>query len=212
MMTMRLPSMTVPRGTFSIDEPWALPPSCQPQPLRLAESGDTPRLSTWVAAYRDATTLYVRFEIEDDEVVARYHDHGQPLWEEDVVEVFLAPRYPTEYFEVEVNPLGTKFDARIESPDGVRATMQADVGWVWAGFDAMIQRERQPDGSSRALTIVRLPFAALGGVPEPGSRWRGNFFRIDRNRSGDEYSAWSPTLRSPADFHVTKAFGILSFA
>ena len=49
--------------------------------------------------------------------------HDEPIWKEDVFEVFVAPQGLTPYFEIEVNPLGTTFDARIDSPDGERATM-----------------------------------------------------------------------------------------
>jgi hypothetical protein len=49
-------------------------------------------------------------------------------------------------------------------------------------------------------------------TPVAGETWRANFFRIDRHPElGDEYSAWQPTMRSPADFHVGEAFGTLKF-
>jgi hypothetical protein len=61
--------------------------------------------------------------------------------------------------------------------------------------------------------VIRLPFDSLGWRPTAGDEWRGNFFRIDRSaRHGDEFSAWQPTLKAPADFHVAAAFGALRFA
>ena len=51
--------------------------------------------------------------------------------------------YPPEdgatYYELEVNPLGTTFDARIDSPDGVRATMRADLSWTCNGLFAAVR-------------------------------------------------------------------------
>jgi hypothetical protein len=63
-------------------------------------------------------------------------------------------------------------------------------------------------------TVIRIPFAGLGrATPVAGETLRANLFRIDRHpEHGDEYSAWQPTRKDPADFHVAAAFGTLRFA
>ena len=195
--------LVIPRGEFSIEDPWAVPPGCQPVPMVRAIDGGTPRLATEIITYFDDEYLTIVFRAEDDEIVATTYDHDAPLWQEDVVEAFLAPAGGTTYYELEVNPLGTTFDARIESPDGVRATMRADVSWTCDGLFTAVRRV----GSS-VDTVLRVPFAAVGGRPA-----RANFFRVDRSRAhGDEYSAWRPAMKTPADFHVVAAFGELAFA
>lgn len=213
MMMRAMDTLVVPRAAFTIEEPWAVPPGCDPVRLRRAEDGRVPRLATTVAAYHDDQQLTVVFCGSDDHVVATFHDHDAPLWQEDVVEVFLAPEQLTEYFELEVNPLGTTFDARIVSPDGIRATMQTDLAWSCDGLFAALRRVFESDGTTSVDTVLRIPFAALGRTaPKSGETWRANFFRIDRHPArGDEYTAWQPTLRSPADFHLPGAFGTLLF-
>jgi hypothetical protein len=200
--------MVVPFARFSIEDPFEIPAACERVPLRLATKGEAPRLATSVAAFFDEAHLNVVFSGADDAVVATHLEHDAPLYEEDVVEVFLAPARLTEYFELEVNPLGATFDARIESPDGVRATMLADAGWTCENLLTAIRR----DGDAFDV-LLRIPFASLG-TPRPahGDEWRGNFFRIDRHpeRPG-EFTAWQPTMRTPADFHVAAAFGKLRF-
>ena len=193
---------------FSIEAPWDIPRGCAPVELRRSTGGGMPRLRTTVTTYADREYLNVLFHAADDEVIARYRNHDDPLYEEDVVEVFLSPATPTTYFEIEVNPLGTTFDARVESPDGVRSTMRVDRGWTCTNLFAAIRRT-----PGFVDTIVRIPFSSLGvHIPAPGDVWRGNFFRIDRSHShGDEFSAWRPTLKNPADFHVVAAFGRLRF-
>lgn len=142
------------------------------------------------------------FHAADDEVIATMHDHDEPLWQEDVVEAFFAPGDGTTYFELEVSPLGTTYDARIESPDGVRETMRADLAWTCQGLFAAVRRQ-----GTVIDYVLRLPFAAIGGRPAGA-----NFFRVDRSAThGDEYSAWSPTMKDPADFHLAAAFGKLVF-
>ncbi len=154
----------------------------------------------------DDEALTLVFSGEDDHVVATHRAHDAPLYQEDVVEAFLAPA-GGEYFELEVNPLGAIFDARIVSPDGVRATMQTELAWTCAGLFAAVRRI-----DDTFDTVMRIPFASLArAVPEDGEEWRANFFRIDRHPDGDEFSAWNPTMKSPADFHVVAAFGVLRF-
>lgn len=202
------PSLTVRRAEFSIEEPWAVPSGCQPVALRRSTDGAPPRLPTQITVYSDGQCLNILFQLRDEGVVATYLNHDQPLYEEDVVEVFLAPETLTRYYEIEVNPLGTTFDAQVDSPDGVRATMKIDLSWECPNLFAAVRRI-----PGETDIIMRVPFACVGGrVPSKATEWRGNFFRIDRNREhGDEFSAWQPTLKNPADFHVAAAFGRLIF-
>jgi hypothetical protein len=201
-------TLLVPRADFSIEEPWAIPGACTPVPLRLSTTGAAAHLPTSVAAYCDREQLTLVFSGADDHVVATHTVHDAPLYEEDVVEAFLAPLRIEEYFELEASPRGVGFDARIESPDGVRATMRADRGWTCADLFIAVKM----DGGALDV-VMRIPFASLGvDAPADGETWRANFFRIDRHpERGDEYLAWSPTLKTPADFHVTDAFGTLRF-
>jgi hypothetical protein len=80
--------------------------------------------------------------------------HDAPIYEQDVVEVFFAPDETTRYFELEVSPRGTVFDARVESPDGNRATMHVDRGWDCEGLVAAVRLVTIADGS-RAAEVSR---------------------------------------------------------
>lgn len=207
-MEMEGEPLVVPQAEFLIEDPWSVPRACSPVRLRRATDGAAPRLPTSVAAHRDREFLTFVFCGDDAGVVATHLVHDAPLYQEDVVEVFLSPADPTVYYEIEVNPLGTLFDARITSPNGVRAAMRTELEWTCADVFAAVRR------TPRTLDVLlRVPFAALGvAAPEAGDVWRGNIFRIDRDRDGgDEYTAWRPTLKTPADFHITAAFGDLTF-
>jgi Carbohydrate-binding family 9 len=204
-------TLVVRRAEFSIEDPWSVPPGCDPVPLRLATDGSAPRLATAVAAYFDDETLTIIFTAADDGIVATHVTHDAPLYEEDVVEAFLSPDTLTEYYEIEVNPLGTTFDARISSPDGDRTTMQTDLAWK-AGGMAAVRKLFGDAGSIDVDTVMRIPFASMGrATPRTGETWRANFFRIDRHPAGAEFSAWQPTNKTPPDFHVPNAFGTLRF-
>ena len=174
-----------------------------PVALSDALTGGRPALSTSVRVGWRAGALLVRFDGRDAGVVATLCRRDEPLWKEDVYEVFLSPEAePTLYYEFEVNPLGALFDARIRSPEGRRDTMSAEVAWNCPGFGARVRV--RPDRWSALLTIPLAPMDPAGGT----RLWRANFYRIDRG-DRDEYSAWRPTLQSPPDFHVPARFGWL---
>lgn len=204
--------VNVPRAQFVIEDPWDVPSACEPVRLRCATDGSAPRLSTSVAAYYDDEHLTVLFSAADDALVATHREHDAPLYEEDVVEIFLAPADIRDYFELEVNPFGATFDARIASPDGTRETMTTDLAWTCRGLVVALRKIFESNGVMTIDTLLRIPFASLDrATPVAGETWRANFFRIDRHPSGDEFSAWQPTMRTPADFHVPDKFGTLVF-
>jgi hypothetical protein len=154
-----------------------------------------------------AERLYVRFDCEDRDIWATLTNRDDPIYDEEVVEIFIAPGEdePCDYFEFEVSPNGVLFDATIHNPDANRFTMTADPAWNCEGIDWAARRF---DSEGRWEAILVMPWA---GVSEWHPRcWRANFFRIERPRDGEaEYSCWSPTLVMPADFHKPACFGTL---
>lgn len=206
-------TLVVPRAPFDMEEPWSTPPGCAPVRLRRATDAAAPRLATSLAAWHDDALVSFLFSGADDHIVATHHRRDDPLYEQDVVELFLAPEGPTRYYEFEVSPLGVIFDAVIDSPDGVRATMHAEKSWTCEGLIVAVRKVIESSGAMTFDTLIRIPFASLGrGTPADGEVWRANFFRIDRHAElGDEFSAWQPTMKEPPDFHVAAAFGAVRF-
>lgn len=206
-------TLVVPKVPFDLENPWDAPPAAMPVRLRSAIDASSLRLSTSISLWFDEEALTLLFCGADDHVVATHMVHDAPIYHEDVVEAFLAPELPTRYFELEVSPRGTVFDARIDSPDGERATMRVERSWNCAKLFAAVRRTTEWNGAMTLDTVLRIPFLSLERpVPRDGETWRANFFRVDRHpRHGDEYSAWQPTLRQPPDFHVPAAFGTLRF-
>jgi hypothetical protein len=92
--------------------------------------------------------------------------------------------------------------------------MKTELGWTCENLRAATAIEYEAGAPVLLRVVLRIPFASLGRTtPADGETWRANFFRIDRHPEwGDEYSAWSPTMKTPADFHVPAAFGTLLFS
>lgn len=175
--------------------------------LRRAEDGEPPLQATVVRVAHNAEALFLRFDCDDRDIWATHALRDAPLWEEEVVEVFIAPGAgdPAEYLEIEVNPLGAVFDARVTNPDGRRDSMSVDAAWNAPGLAVAVSWQK----AAAWRAELAIPWAGLA-FGTPPRVWRANFFRIERPRGGsDEFSAWSPTLARPADFHKPSRFGRL---
>jgi len=163
-----------------------------------------PQQATTVRLRRDDAALHLEFVCVDAEPWATITQRDGPLWEEEVVEVFIDPVGDREcYFEIEVNPLGTVVDLVLRRN---RSGYARDFAWDCEGLTVDVVQT--VDGWRTNLSF---PFTALtDGPPGTGTEWRLNFTRIDRPRNRErELSAWVPTLL--ATFHAPERFGLLRF-
>ena len=170
-------------------------------PLHLADaaSGDAPVLPTALRVAARGDEILVRFDARHRGIVATLREENAALWTEDVVEAFVSfDDPPLRYLELEVNPLGARFAARVESPNGARRGMSVET-FSCPGFRAAVRRDER-----RWSALLRVPASAFGRDALPGA-FRANFFRIDR--TAGEFTALFPTAADPPDFHVAAAFG-----
>lgn len=180
-------------------------------PLWLADGSAPASQPTVVRVCYDDAALYVRFDCQDRDIWGTFTQRDEPIYEEEVVEVFLAPgaEDPIHYFEFEVSPNGVLFDATIYNPTSTRDHLRWDETWNCSGLRWMARRDDAGHTWWAALAIPWQGVTHDGHVPPV---CRANFYRIERPRDGEpEYSCWSPTMTSPADFHKPAYFGILEF-
>jgi hypothetical protein len=167
-------------------------------------TGAAPRQATSVTLSRDPLHLRLLFECVDSQPWATITRRDGPLYQEEVVEVFLDPFGDLEcYFEIEVNPLNTVLDLMLRR---VGKGWRKEFAWKCEGLETRTALT----GTGWTAGVV-IPFAALvPQPPAPSTVWRANFLRIDRPPGAPrELSAWSPTGRNT--FHEPARFGFLEF-
>ena len=125
--------------------------------------------------------------------------HGGRLWNEDSVEIFLAPAFPV-YFHFIVTTIGSRLISRFGQIGGfIPPTIEDWEAQSYKGDDFW-------------STEIKMPFETLGldRAPQEGEIWRGN---ITRNitvftSGGDRHTTWAP-LRS--SFHEPLNFASFIF-
>lgn len=175
------------------------------------------RHETFARLLWDEAHLFVAFEASDTDVHTPYTKRDDPLYESEVVEVFIdADGDGDEYVELQAAPNDVHFDAAFRGGRRKNFDTSYDVP-----FETRTRVEGTlQDASDQDVGFVsewRIPVAALRDVPAPpraGTEWRINLFRLDRTRRADrvvgtEASAWSSPLSG--DFHNLARFGTLRF-
>ena len=186
------------------------------EPLKLRTT-DGHKYKTRVKMLYSETGLYVLMEAEDRKITATMKKDFLDLWNEDVFEFFLWPdeRYPV-YFEYEISPLGFELPILIPNFGG------DFLGWRPWHYDGKRKTQTAtttvggPKQSGARVASwkaeVFVPYDLLKPLqnvpPQPGTRWRANFYRVDYD--DDKSTSWD-WARIGGSFHEFEKFGTLIF-
>jgi hypothetical protein len=180
-------------------------------PFILADGSQEARHQTSVHLCHTEKILYIRFDCQDQDIWGNYTRRDDPIYNEEAVEVFIAPNPsdPIDYYEFEVSPNGVLFDALIHNPNGKNdAQMTGDRSWDCPGIRWQAGRN---DLQQHWWAVLAIPWHSLMTQSVLPRFWRANFYRIERPSNEEaEYSCWSPVMTPVADFHRPAMFGILT--
>jgi hypothetical protein len=167
--------------------------------------------------------LYARFDADDTSPWFTMTRRDAPIWEEEVVEIFLDPAGAgADYYELEINPANVLCDLRVRTP---YPNLLSETVFDLDGVESRVSLHGEgPDRAPGWIATAAMPFAGLRWLPVPdairippaaGDTWRFNVFRIKRPngpmrpKDGAILAAWSPT--GTPSFHVPSAFQALTF-
>ena len=199
------------------------------EPLHLVDVSDlngTPHSRpTQVRLLWDADAFYMLFTAVDPDVWSTLSERDAPLYNEEVVELFIDPNGDGfNYVEIQINAVNTLFDVLVSGNGGSFPEWDPEFRSAVSVAGSL----NNPDDIDQSWTVeLALPWAALATPllnltgfqslpPNPGDRWRFNFYRYERLRENGgetgtvQYSAWSPT--GAINFHVPERFGLVIFS
>lgn len=211
----RCPKVSVPPVVDGklCDPAWRTAP---PVGLVLSTTGKPATKKTTARMCWDDTNLYVCFDCEDTDIWGTYTERDDLVYAEEVVEIFASPSCSlTSYYEINVSPRNTVFDARIQDPIEGHPTTSVNT-WNCEGIRTAVVVDGTLDNRTdvdRGWTAeLAIPFAGLAThTARRGERWRLNLYRIDLTPKPAEFQAWSPTFFKPAAFHIPEWFGTVFF-
>ena len=195
--------------------------------------GDLKPRPTWRTRAKmlwDDECFYFAAEMEEPRLWATLTQRDSVIWKDNDFEVFLDPSMEaSNYYELEINALGTEFDLCIPRP--YREGARADHGWRIEGLRTAVRLDGEPNNpqtSSCGWSVeIAMPWAAFDRhtdsprAPRPGDTWRVNFSRVNWDLREAEGSwekvpgvpehnwVWSPM--GLIDMHLPPRWGEVEF-
>jgi hypothetical protein len=147
-----------------------------------------PRFMTRAKMLWDDSFFYVAAQMEEPDLWATYRQRDAVIYHENDFEVFIDPDGDThEYYELEINALGTVWDLLLIKP--YRDGGPAVNAWDIAGLESAVKLEgslNDPSDRDRGWSVeLAFPWAVLAecahrpAPPAEGDRWRVNFSRVE---------------------------------
>jgi hypothetical protein len=200
-----------PGWRTSVMSPEFLTADGSPEPVGKA----TARM-TW-----DEQNLYVFVQVTDTDIYSQYKTHDEPLWKQDVVEMFIdADGNRRGYVELQVNPNNATFDSWFVN---TRA-QPGDEAWTSNMQTAVRVRgtaDKAGDTDQGWDVEIAIPLAAVKGrdeamgvaiPPRVGDKWRMNVVRVDYRSSGGSPGVASWNRIGYSDFHALDRMLTVVFA
>jgi hypothetical protein len=165
------------------------------------------------------TGVYVLMDGTDKKLTTTGRGDFENLWEEDVYEAFFWPDESEPlYFEYEISPLNHELPILVPNNGG------AFMGWRPWHYenDRKTRKATAATGGAKeaGATVqgwsaeVFIPYSLLRGLknqpPKSGTRWRGNFYRMDYDADPKKGTQWDWSRVGPS-FHEYQKYGVLNF-
>lgn len=196
-----------------------------------------PLYKTRVKMLWDDDYLYIAVELEEPHIWATYTERNSVIFHENNFEVFIDPNGDTHnYYEYEVNALGTEWDLFLTKPyrnGGIPMS-----AWYIRGLKKGIHLKGTLNDPSDTDTLWRVELALPWNIlrecapgrrqPRPDEQWRINFSRVqwrldvvdgeyvkrtnpETDRHYTEYNwVWSP--QGVIDMHRPELWGYVQFS
>lgn len=166
----------------------------------------------------DDQNLYIYVFARDQDLRAKLTKRTDPLWNEDVVELFLKPSAKPPYYEFEVNPIGTVMALAI--PDRAKKGTLEEMSQWETGIQSAVRVAGTVNNSDDVddfyVVLLAIPFKNLqfigGKAPPSGEAWKFSFCRYDYSKFYGKIPEESASAPLTTDsFHRYEDYSTLKF-
>lgn len=182
----------------------------------------------------DSTYLYLYAELEEPNLWGTLTRHDAVIYHDNDFEAFIDPDNDTQnYFELEINSLGTEMDLFMNKP--YRNGGRPLLSWDAQGLKSAVHTEgtlNHPGDTDRGWSVeMAIPLKSVlfwgNRAVKDGDQWRVNFLRVewdldvhdgkyapqveaDGKRKPEHNWSWAP--QGLIDMHMPEMWGYLQFS
>ena len=213
------------------DDAWRDAPWTDPFVDIEGDAKPRPPLATRARMLWDDQYFYVGAEMAEPNLWATLTRHDSVIFQDHDFEVFIDPNGDShEYYEFEINALGTGWDLLLPRPykDGGRAVHD----WEIPGLQSAVHLDgtlNDPKDTDRGWTVeLAFPWPALAEVarrpapPRDGDQWRVNFSRVEwslrvvdgryEKVPGTKEDNWVWSPQGVVNMHRPETWGYVQFS
>jgi len=162
----------------------------------------------------DGRSIYLFYQVEEPQVRAVNTSFNSSVWEDSCVEFFLSLDGDENYYNFEINAIGTVLGAygpdrnqREWLPESLLSKVET---FPSLGREIIINLDETTSWSLK----VRIPLEVLtfSGITDlSGMDGHGNFYKCGDKLKHPHFLSWKPVILPSPDFHQPRFFGQLSF-
>ena len=158
--------------------------------------------------------LFLQYQVNEQSVKAEIAENNGRVWTDSCVEFFLSPEGNDEYYNLEMNCIGTTllgFRKKGETPIHASEEQISSIRRISSLGELPFQERKQQTEWTITLAIPWEAFFQHSLKPIEGKKMRGNFYKCGDGLSIPHFISWTKIKTEKPNFHTPEFFGGLEF-
>lgn len=154
--------------------------------------------------------LFLRYRVNEQSVKAEIDESNGQVWTDSCVEFFLSPEGNDEYYNLEMNCIGTALlGFRKKGEPAIHASEEqiATIRRISSLGDSPFPERKKPTDWQITMAIPWEVFFKHAIKPEKGIKVRGNFYKCGDELSVPHFVSWTKIKTEKPNFHAPEYFG-----
>jgi hypothetical protein len=158
--------------------------------------------------------LFLQYKVNEQSVKAKITQNNGPVWTDSCVEFFLSPEGNDEYYNLEVNCIGTALlGFRKKGEHAIHATNEniATIRRITSLGNEPFPELKNPTEWQITIAIPWTVFFKHELTSVSGNKMRGNFYKCGDGLTIPHFVSWTKIKSEKPNFHSPEFFGGLEF-
>lgn len=158
--------------------------------------------------------LFIQYKVNEQTVKAQITESNGPVWTDSCVEFFLSPGGNDEYYNLEINCIGTAllgFRKKGEPPIHATRKQIATIRRISSLGELPFPEQKTDTQWEMTIAMPWEVFFNHALKPVKGKKMRGNFYKCGDEMSVPHFISWTKIITEKPSFHVPESFGGLEF-
>ena len=164
-------------------------------------------------AYNDEE-LFLQYQVSEQSVKAEITESNGRVWTDSCVEFFLSPEGNDDYYNLEMNCIGTAllgFRNKGETASHASDEEISSIRRFSTLGDSPFPERKEQTSWQITLAIPWKTFSKHELKPVKGRKMRGNFYKCGDSLSVPHFVSWTKIKTEKPNFHAPEFFGGLEF-